>query len=339
MEKNMRLLVVSKIIVFLAIANSMVAVQAFEEDTPVNWVFASDPQYPWTDKSDSGEDESQGVKEERSAKLITQQYQSIAQFRQAQGGADAVPVMINGDMTAYGHSGERSYINKVLQKELGGRYDYGLGNHDYENNVDDCFLNGCAAGSLDEYIARYWVRGANIDLFSRAESGFARVFYGSLAYAKDWGRVHLIQLNNEPTYTVNIESGVFLARVKYEITSALDWLEKDLEMARQAGKIIIINVHKPQGWDGNREEFERFKQMIEKYEVTAVFAGHYHGTVGKYRADRGLFGEVPVFLSGSASQQTYLVASLSADYKQLEVYAVHGNDWRNRKLESVIDIK
>lgn len=36
MEKNMRLLVVSKIIVFLAIANSMVAVQAFEEDTPVN---------------------------------------------------------------------------------------------------------------------------------------------------------------------------------------------------------------------------------------------------------------------------------------------------------------
>lgn len=335
----MRLLLISKIIVFLAIANSMVAVQAAEEDTPVNWVFASDPQYPWTDKSDSGEDESQGVKEERSAKLITQQYQSIAHFRQAQGGADAVPVLINGDMTAYGHPGERSYINQVLQKELGGLYDYGLGNHDYENNVDDCFLNGCAAGSLDEYIARYWVRGANIDLFSRAESGFSRVFYGSLAYAKDKGRVHFIQLNNEPTYTVNIESGVFMARVKYEITSALDWLEKDLNQARQAGKIIILNVHKPKGWSGRKDELERFKQMIEKYEVAAVFAGHLHGYIGRYWSGQESFGKVPVFLSGSASQQTYLIATLSADYKQLDVYAVHDNDWRNKKREAVINIK
>ena len=335
----MRLMLVSKVIVFLMMASSVFAVQAASADTPVNWVFTSDPQYPWTDKSDSGEDESQGIKEERSAKLISQQYRSIAEFRKEQGGAEAVPVMINGDMTAFGHSGERAYVKKILQKELGGLYDYGLGNHDYENNVDDCFLNGCAAGSLSEYIARYWVRGANIDLFSRAGNEFTRVFYGSLAYAKDWGRVHVIQLNNEPTYTVNIQSGVFVDRVDYEITRSLDWLEKDLKLARQAGKIIIINLHKPQGWEGNKDDFERFKGMIEKYEVTAIFAGHYHAHIGQFRSGREKFGSVPVFLSGSASQQTYLIANLSADHKQMEVYAVHGNDWRNKKLEAVIDIK
>jgi hypothetical protein len=39
-----------------------------------------------------------------------------------------------------------------------------------------------------------------------------------------------------------------------------------------------------------------------------------------------------MYLSGSTSQQTYLIASFTEDRKQLQVYLVRNNQWRNRTL-------
>jgi cytolysin (calcineurin-like family phosphatase) len=331
----------SKLFAYLALLLVIPVVNgASSTDTPRHMVFVSDPQYPWTDKTDAREPESSSQAEKRSRWLIETQYDSIAEFRRNSGGASTVPVMINGDLTAFGHGDQRSYIKSTLDAKLHGLYDYGLGNHDYQNNVNDCRLNNCAAGSIDDLKNRYWGKIENMDLAARS-SWPSTIYYGSLAYSKDFGDVHLVQLHNEPTYEVTFSSGVFLSPTVYEITPALDWLERDLRRAHAQGKIILLNLHKPAKWQGSDEQISRFRTMIEEYGVTAVFAGHEHEHAG-WRGWWGreeIYGDVPVFLSGAASQQTWLFASLSEDRKELAISVVADNDWRNPREVEVIPVK
>lgn len=318
--------------------------QAAETDySPRHLIFTSDPQFPWTESSDNGWEESSSDREKRSRWLIEAQYSDIANFRNNFSQAPAhVPVMINGDMTAFGHSHERSTTQSILGKYLGDAYDYGLGNHDYENNINDCGFpeNNCAAGSIAELKEKYWGKVDAFDLAARSEGG-TKVLYGSLAYSRSVGDVHLIQLNNEPTYTVSFSSGFPLNKVNFEISDALDWLERDMQRARNQGKIILLNMHKPDRWKGSPEQIERFRAMIARYEVTAVFAGHLHNDPGRYtgwnRSD--YFGDVPVFLSGGASNQTYLIASFARDRKTLTVHQVNGNNWPSRKEIAAVEVR
>lgn len=319
------------------------AYSAQDDYFPRYLIFTSDPQYPWTESSDHGWEESTSEKERRSQWLIETQYSDVANFRRNFSPvAAAIPVMINGDMTAFGHGNQRSTVNALLEKKLGKDYDYGLGNHDYENNVNDCQFpeNNCAAGSILDLKERYWGKVASFDLAAREEGG-SKVFYGSLAYSRVMGDIHLTQLNNEPTYSVSFSSGFPLNRVRYEITDALDWLERDLQRARSAGRIIILNMHKPDRWKGSDQQIARFKAMIERYNVTAVFAGHLHNDPGRYfgwnRED--YFGDVPVFLSGGASNQTYLIVDVAPDRQSLKVHQVNGNNWPSRKEIAIIPVR
>jgi hypothetical protein len=316
---------------------------AQEDYSPGHLIFTSDPQFPWTESSDHGWEESSSDKEKRSRWLIETQYSDVADFRKNFNQyPDRIPVMINGDMTAFGHGSERSTTQSILDKYLGGAYDYGLGNHDYENNINDCSFpeNNCAAGSIEGLRDKYWGAVNTFDFAARSEGG-AKVYYGSLAYSKSVGDVHLIQLNNEPTYTVNFSSGFPFNKVSYEITDALDWLESDMQQARNQGKIILINMHKPDRWKGSSEQIKRFKAMIARYEVTAVFAGHLHNDPGRFTGwnKKDYFGDVPVFLSGGASNQTYLIASFAQDRKTLTVHQVNGNNWPSRKEVETIPVR
>ncbi len=328
----------SKLLVCFALAVIIpVAYGASSTETPRHMVFVSDPQYPWTDLTDDGLPDPS--KEVRSKELIALQYSDISSFRRMNGGASRIPVMINGDITAFGHGGERSYMKSVFENELEGIYDYGLGNHDYANNVDDCFLNNCAAGSVNDLKERYWGTVDSMDLGVRS-SGLGKVIYGSLAYSKSFGDVHLVQLHNEPTYSVSFSAGNPFASTVFEITPALDWLERDLKSARAQGKIIILNMHKVYDWDGNGEQIARFRQIIEEHRVTAIFGGHDHWGAGEWRRWEGKerFGDVPVFLSGSASQQTYLITGFSNDGQSLTVSVVENSNWPSRKTVSVIPV-
>ncbi|CAI8807996.1 Metallophos domain-containing protein [Pseudomonas jessenii] len=311
----------------------LLAVAATE--TPKHLVLVSDPQYPWSDLTDEG----LPGNDARAKELVELQYSDIADFRRRNGGASRIPVMINGDITAFGHGSERSYMKEVFERKLEGIYDYGLGNHDYANNVDDCFLNNCAAGSIVELKERYWGKADSMDLGIRS-SGLGKIYYGSLAYSKNFGDVHMVQLHNEPTYAVEFSSGNPLGPTAFEITPALDWLERDLRSARQQGKIIILNMHKVYDWKGTSEQIARFQQMIETYRVTAIFGGHDHWGAGSWfdwgKSER--FGYVPVFLSGSASQQTYLIASFSDDKQSLAISVVRGNNWPSRKVVQTIPV-
>lgn len=306
------------------------------DTSPRHLVFSSSPKFPSSEKSDNGEVESISNKEERSRWLIDAQYTSIADFRKQSGGASAVPVMINGNMTASGQPSERAYINAVLQNKLSNLYDYGLGNHDYDFNVANCAI--CAAGSIDGLKDRYWGKVANMDLAARA-SGLTKTWYGSLAYSRDYGDVHLVQLHNEPTYSVNFSTRSFFQTTAYEITACLDWLERDLQRARAQGKIILLNLHQPFHWPVRETEIFRFTTMIEDYGVTAVFSANAHKQSGKYESGNYIYGDIPLFMSGSAVQQSWLFATVSADRTQLTVNVVAGNDWRNPVATHTVPIK
>lgn len=301
-------------------------------DSPKYMVFASDTQYPWTDKTDSRIPEPDDEFAKRSKWLVETQLASIADFRSRNGSAAEIPLMINGDITAFGHSGQRDYMAAALKKHFGSDYLYGLGNHDYENNVDDCFSNNCAAGSIVEFKEHH---EGKVDSFDLTITGGAlnRLYSGSLAYSKTIGDVHMVQLNNEPTYATRISH--FLNPTTFDITSTLDWLERDLRLARVGGYAIIINMHKPFEMQGDARQQKRFIEMIDKYQVTAIFAGHLHKDGG----DSYWKGSVPMYLSGATSQQTYLITSFTEDRKQLQIYLVKNNQWQNRTLIDTIPVK
>lgn len=317
-------------------------VHAADNNLPRYLVFTSDPQYPWTESSDRGRDETTSDKEQRSKWLIETQYSDVASFRRNHSIDPAhIPVMVNGDMTAFGHGYQRDMTRSILDNQLGGVYDYGLGNHDYENNVDDCFLNNCAAGSVVDFKDRYLGKLTTLDVRISDEGTVKKGVFGSLAYSRDFGDVHIVQLHNEPTYTTAFTAWDWGVPTSYQVSESLDWLEEDLKRARESAKIILLNMHKPDRWKGTAEQIARFKAIIERYKVTAVFAGHLHTEPGSYYgwSKRDYFGDVPVFLSGGASNQTYLIADMSADRKALKVFQVNQNNWPSRKEIQTVEVR
>ncbi|QVW25163.1 phosphoesterase [Pseudomonas hormoni] len=325
-----------RLLLLLILTHAPVMQSAASEIIPQHLVFASNPKFPSSEKSENGEVESTSEKEKRSRWLIDAQYTSIADFREQSGGASAIPVMINGNMTASGQSGERSYINAVLQNKLNNFYDYGLGNHDYDITITGCA--DCAAASIDDLKNRYWGKAAYMDFAARA-SGQTKTWYGSLAYSQDYGDVHLVQLHNDPTYSANISTGSIFRTTAYEITPSLDWLERDLRHARAQGKIILLNLSQPFHWQVAETEIFRFTKMIEDYGVTAVFSANAYKQSGKYESSNYIYGDIPLFMSGSAAQQTWLHAAFSEDRKQMTVNVIADNDWRNPVASHTIPVR
>lgn len=92
-----------------------------DERSPNRLIFTSDPQFPWTESSDNGGEESASDRDKRSRWLIETQYSDVASYRKFFNREwRPIPVMINGDLTAFGHSGQRSTTKEILDKHLGG---------------------------------------------------------------------------------------------------------------------------------------------------------------------------------------------------------------------------
>ncbi|MFR0715721.1 metallophosphoesterase family protein [Enterobacterales bacterium BD_CKDN230030183-1A_HGKHYDSX7] len=231
-------------------------------------------------------------------------------LRSEREGGRYVPLIINGDITEYGHGDERaafrSFIQKTMSKSGGGPlFLPGLGNHDYANNVGKCANNGCARDAVCDHIG--WARTLreNAQNFSFDHAFRDGTHTGSLAYSFDIGRLHIVQLNNEPGYTQSFETGGVAKGFKrrFNITSSMSWLERDLQEAKRRGKVTIINMHKPNDWqDGSIRA--KFKQLIEENHVVALFAGHHHGDLGKM--NYSMYGKVPLYSSGAIMFGTYL---------------------------------
>lgn len=302
-------------------------------------IVTSDPQYPWTPQSDERQPQGDAERDALSQALIEEQYRSIAAYRAARPDQD-IPVFINGDLTAYGHGWQRNVMERLL-RILGDNVHLGLGNHDYENNIrndkgEGCYNNGCARDSINDLVRHVTKKRGVVSFdFSAQPGALGNVYTGSLAYAArapGLDRVLNVQLNNRPTYAVSFETTEGIIPARYDIESSVPWLynvlTEHLSVPRfgtpsdRAYDFAIVHMHNADEFDGD------FARTVSGTDVAAVFAGHLHRSLGYYRN----IGSVPVYLSGSASQRTYLVVEHDTDEAVLRIYGVVDNEPEQKTL-------
>ncbi len=193
-------------------------------------------------------------------------------------------IIMNGDLSNNGAPPQLNVFQEFYHQIPLPIY-IGLGNHDYANYVEPWgYTNPIAVGnnwggaaSVQYMMQRVSALGIQGDNFDR--SGNAIHIKGSLAYSWDVGNVHFVQLHNYPLYQISFV-GVGL---RYDLNICLNWLERDLQRARAAGKYIILNFHDSnEHWgdflsdEQTRLLTDMFRRLITQHGVSAVFCGHYH---------------------------------------------------------------
>ncbi|MDE9552892.1 metallophosphoesterase [Xenorhabdus bovienii] len=227
--------------------------------------------------------------------------------------------IVNGDITEFGRRDSRDSFDKIYTSRLSSTLFIGLGNHDYANNVGDCTTtgepssDGCALSAV-------WDMNNRINEYKKMNMGAFSSYFdedkktGSLAYSWDYGDMHYVQLQNYPTYTTTL-SPTFGADTK--IKSSLSWLEKDLQSAANRGKTIILNFHDAKDHfldESSENDLNKFKQLLGKYKVLAIFVGHTH-SAGK----SDLYG-IPLYNSGALFQGDYLMSAVGGKCIQVSQY-------------------
>ncbi|VDN51729.1 unnamed protein product [Dracunculus medinensis] len=152
-------------------------------------------------------------------------------------------LILNGDLTGYGHLHElETFKDQWLTIPI--RILPGLGNHDYENNVNDCVGNHCANRML------YWLslipenNDLELDYHKKQEFFLKTTYLGSFAYKKficspsGANCAYVIQLHNRPSYVAQIEAPF----TSWQITNSFQWLTNVLNSFNQSLP-IFINLH------------------------------------------------------------------------------------------------
>ncbi len=284
---------------------------------------SSDPQYPWYDAILPPKLTTENQVKDNSYRQITEQYNdmnSLAKERRDTGSQFLIEGnILNGDLTAFGHDWQyEKYIE--LYGTLQEKQYPGLGNHDYSNNVGDSYNDNCATRMV--MFMYDWLK-SNVGILSfdfTDRSYYKGVelrtdFEGSLSYSFNIGKVHIVQLQNYPSYVRewNSWNAGSARRDFFYIREASYWLKNDLAIARNRGDIIIVNLH---DYHDNFIEpgLSTFNNIVTEYGVSAVFAGHIH-------QDCGLVDNtsIPFFRSGAASYQDYLVVDINTKSKEMVV--------------------
>ena len=228
-------------------------------------IVTADPQYPWSCYDSYTED----CNDQSQAKMdLDIMVSSMNRLKHRLGSNKVLGVIINGDLTAYGHGWQLSQYKKFFDEDLEINNYSGLGNHHIQNNVNDCFENNCSTNMVN-YLKDKMDQLA-ISSFDYDESktyyhfpSFRKTHTGSYAYSWEIGNVHFIQLNNYPGYSTKWNGWNFAKarRDYYTITSSYHWLENDLQKATANGDRIIINCHQPLFYEST------FKSTIKKYPI------------------------------------------------------------------------
>ncbi|HEX8112602.1 MAG TPA: metallophosphoesterase [Kofleriaceae bacterium] len=302
---------------------------------PFFLVIASDPQLDWYSKDDcSGpacelpfgdcKDEACGLK--NAFKTNDQQLAAINAIMTLAWPYGAVTppkgVIFNGDLTAYGHPQQWDWFMWYYVNRLRWPAYYGLGNHDYENNVGSCYgattdKDWCARNSIE------WMRSTVV--CGRSKPFPANTITGyddaSMAYSWDIGPYHFVQLQNHPLYPKDEKTGK--TKPVPGIESSFTWLTSDLKRATAAGQHIIINMH--DFGDHMHTDNAQFAAAIAGSNVRAIFRGHIHHLVGGSAHIVVDGRNVPVFYSGSSVYRKFLLVEfLASGLRVAEIDAAQG---------------
>lgn len=294
-----------------------------------NFAITSDPQFLCTENC--------GVDAETSRRNIDEQYRGFNREADKLAG-----IIINGDLTEFGHLGEWKTMEDYLST-LKVPYYFGLGNHDYQNNLNDCYQNNCAVRSIvrliDHVKAIDKPHSMDVSYSQGYEFPTIRVrASGSLGYSVDYPKTKIIQLNDmgfqgEPDYHIDsyIDAYADLLPKRYviDITNSdrgFAWLENQLIEARRAGKVIILNAHFAQDkvdgtvdFSGNIERnHTRLIALLDKYQVKLRFHGHLHAMLGMYAN----YQHAGFMYSGSSARGTHLRLEIDHAGKAAKVYTV-----------------
>jgi hypothetical protein len=181
----------------------------------------------------------------------------------------------------------------------------GLGNHDLQA---DCNFDNCAQRMLDY---------AN----NTASCNINGIDSGSKNYSWDWGKYHMVQLNNWAGDTMaGINNSVYPS-VTNTHPSGLPWLIEDLAAhVGNSGRPVIFFQH--YGWDSFSKQLntdgsasywsdtdrQSFLNAIKGYNVVGIVSGHNHN-VGSYAVPTTDNNGNPVmledFVGGVGGQNNY----------------------------------
>lgn len=279
------------------------------------FVVRSDTQYPRT--KDSNNDPIESIR------LLDAQNAAINNWRNKFTGT--IPIFLNGDITEFGRGYQWSVMKSYLA-HMSPTY-FGLGNHDYANNVSKCANNGCARDSLNFLYEKMgdW----NVD--AKDVNYSQQRYTGSYSYSKTIGDITFIQLNNHYNYSVSFSTGIG-TQTYYDITNSLGWLEGEMERATNNGKLIVINMHRRPGdiKHGSAADREKFYALIRKFKALVVFNGHTH-LAGKKTG----IGITPVLDSGASFMKTFIVAEVDQSNNTFTTYLATDNRVSDVPLERV----
>ena len=323
---------------------SWLEVTNFDEDS-FKVIFASDPQLFWRQciRNDPKCANDGGTAEEVGTRTNRNHLASMNALKVAYG-AELVGGVMNGDLTSYGHDDELEAFSELYEEKLNMNLWPGLGNHDYQGNVDDCFENSCAMLMVDYMKDKVDELNA-LEFDWEVESGYKfpleRTWHrGSLAYSWEIGGYHFVQLQNFPLYYTSFDAWDWAGADMhhYDIMSSLDWLIQDLKRANEAGKKIVLNFHTAgySRWGNNKTGWWMhggpFYEALQEHgrNVVAIMVGHDHHRVGEYSKVDVNGRIIPVFWNGSAIYQHYILVSFEEE--SFTVWAVDSSAGESYQL-------
>ena len=288
-------------------------------------IVSSDPQYPWYDYILPGGldgDCNDGSKGDtpinaNSERQIREQYESMNKLIRDRKDTEhpVKGVIINGDLTAYGHSWQLEKIRQLMSLLKTQCYP-SLGNHDYANNFASA--DNIAPSRMVDFM-RSWLSNADSKFSMQNHEKIVHAYdctgdttytSGSLAYSFFIKGVRFIQLQNYPSYAKTWRR--WSLSQNYYITSSLDWFETQLQQAKDQHNMVVVFLHDYGDHFNSGDDFNRFNKLVKDYGVSAVFAGHIHQSIGYVNNIPNT--TIPLFRSGSASFQDYLVVELEPPF-------------------------
>lgn len=289
------------------------------------FLMTSDPQLTCTENCG-------GIFGKESKSNISEQYQLFNNhFR------DADAVIINGDLTEFGHKNEWSDFEN-LAGSLKVPYYYGLGNHDIYNNLGGCHENNCTIRSVSKLYHHVKGKGNILNFDAYRTDGYIGAsmlenITGSLSYSIDFGNVLVIQLNDfvseyNPLKIDQYSSGAWGNGAKHYIIDRFQdadyiWLERQLYLAFLSKKTVIFNQHNYQANAG------KLFELLDKYNVKLRFAGHFHTQTGGGESRNGFY------LSGSSALKTYLKTEIDTDNNKARIYLGEANTSKPKLIKEI----